>query len=171
MRIEVEDLMSRWPGTMQEQAWEAYRLCIESGMTSTRASSVAAVCSFRDGWIFRAAVAECVGCCVRTVQRAISQAASLGIIGRARAKPKEIPPGLHRPLPCGWSHRWMVGAGMDAVHAVAARSAARMAYLARSTARLVRSVPEIVERSARMTVADLDAALARLPRRWRPPDQ
>lgn len=161
--------MTHWPGPLQAQAWEVYRLCLSEGMPTKRAIAVAAICSFRDGWIFRESVAEFAGCCIRTVQRGISQAVLLGILGRARAKKREIPPGMDRPLKCGWSHRWLIGAGMDAVHAIAARSAARMTQIARTAARSTKSLGTAVRARARMTADQLDAALALLPRLWHPP--
>jgi DNA-binding transcriptional MocR family regulator len=84
--------------------------------------------SFKECWAFRKKLADKVGCSVRTVQRALTQARSEGLIGLARAKKTEVPPNWeHGPVTCGWSHRWVIGwgkageAARDAVHAAKAR--------------------------------------------------
>jgi len=93
-----------------------------------RALVIGSVASFKECWAFRRKLAAKVGCSVRTVQRALTQARSEGLIGLARAKKDEVPPGWqHGPVTCGWSHRWVMGwgkageAARDAVHAAKAR--------------------------------------------------
>jgi hypothetical protein len=80
-------------------------------MSPLRAFVIGEIGSFRDCWEFRKKIAKVVGCSVRTVQRAITQGKSLGLVGVARAKKTEIPPGAARPVECGWSHRWTIGWG------------------------------------------------------------
>jgi hypothetical protein len=86
----------------------------EAGLTVLRARIVAHIASFKDGWIFRRRLAKTEGCSVRTVQRAITQAREEGLIGVARAKQGEKPPGAAGTFACGWSHRWIIGRGRAA---------------------------------------------------------
>jgi hypothetical protein len=101
-------------------------------MAPLRAFVVGEIGSFRDCWEFRAKIAKVVGCSVRTVQRAITQAKSLGLIGVARAKKTEIPPGGSRPIECGWSHRWTIGWGKVGRVVDEAIAAARARWITRS---------------------------------------
>jgi hypothetical protein len=102
-------------------------------MTQLRAEVIAHIASFRDGWIFRRRLAELVQASVRTVQRAITQARSEGVIGVARAKKTEIPPGARhkQPLPCGWSHRWLIGRDLAGKALAAAVAKAKFAAMLR----------------------------------------
>lgn len=143
----------------------------ESGLTVTRARVVAHIGSFSDGWLFRTRLAKLVGCSVRTVQRAISQAKQEGLIGVARAKPNEVPPGgdAKRPLSCGFSHRWVIGRGLAAAAAVAAIAAAKLEAIARRAAQQLRQqLPQAPKRQPsppprRWTAEEIDAALAKPP--------
>jgi hypothetical protein len=90
----------------------------------------------------------------------------------ARSKPREKPPGLQGPLPCGFSHRWILAPAQEAVAAAS--------HLARKVARALtpdgcepRAVACSPERRARMSEADLAeraargrAELAALVARW-----
>lgn len=151
-----------------------------------RALVIGSVASFKECWTFRKNLAAKVGCSVRTVQRALTQAREEGLIGMARAQKTEIPPGWeHGPIPCGWSHRWVIGWGQaaqkvaDAVHAAKARWLIKVAMapspLPRSrpseapalnrpnaTAR-----PEYQRRT--WTASELDAELERLATEKPPP--
>jgi len=106
-----------------------------AGLTVLRARIVAHIASFKDGWIFRRRLAKTEGCSVRTVQRAITQAREEGLIGVARAKQGEKPPGAAGTFACGWSHRWVIGRGRAAAAALAAIAAAKLAGLARTAAK------------------------------------
>lgn len=103
-------------------------------MTALRALVVGNIASHRDCWAFRKKLARQVGCSVRTVQRAITEAASLGLIGVARAKRGERPPGLEQEIPCGWSHRWAIGWGKAGAAVKQAISAARARWIVRRSA-------------------------------------
>jgi hypothetical protein len=107
----------------------------EAGLTVLRARIVAHIASFKDGWIFRRRLAKTEGCSVRTVQRAITQAREEGLIGVARAKQGEKPPGAAGTFACGWSHRWIIGRGRAAAAALAAVAAAKLAALVRTAAK------------------------------------
>lgn len=100
-------------------------------MSPTRALVVGQIASFRDCWQFRRSLARVVGASVRTVQRAISEAKSLGLIGVARAKKNEIPSGRKGPLDCGWSHRWTIGWGKAGEAVGRAVAAARLRFISR----------------------------------------
>jgi hypothetical protein len=108
-------------------------LARDAGLSSLRARILGMIASFKDGWIYRRTLADLAKCSVRTVQRAITQAKLEGLLGVARAKKNEVPPGAKGPIPSGWSHRWPIGrdlAGEALKQAVAAAKAAALARLA-----------------------------------------
>lgn len=122
-----------WLGPDPLEASAAYGRARRAGMSATRALVVGQIASFRDCWAFRARLARIVGASVRTVQRAISEAKSLGLIGVARAKQGETAPGLERAVPCGWSHRWTIGRGLALGAVQKAIEAARTKFLRRTS--------------------------------------
>lgn len=163
-----------WMGPEQFEGVAAYQRAIAAGMTQKRAMSVGQVGSFRNCWVFRSSIAKHVSCSVRTVARALAQAAELGLLGRARGKKGEIPPGRTEPVTCGFSHRWIIGRGAAGGAAVkAAVEDARAAWQARKLKRIalktVTPQPDTpVNRQKsdtrrRWTAAELDAALALIP--------
>lgn len=119
---------SLWLGPVHTEARAGYQRARTAGMSPLRSLVVGTVASFKECWTFRKNIARKVGCSVRTVQRALTQAREEGLIGCARAKKDEVPPNWeHGPVTCGWSHRWVIGWGKagqavaDAVHAAKAR--------------------------------------------------
>jgi DNA-binding transcriptional regulator YhcF (GntR family) len=153
-----------------------------------RALVIGTVASFKECWTFRRNLAKHVGCSVRTVQRALTQARSEGLIRVQRAKKTDIPPQWeHGPVTCGWSHRWVCGWGQagekvkQAVEQAKARWIVRTATNAlatsakptgssasRETTRTpVAARPEYQRRS--WTATELDAELDRLARLQKPP--
>jgi hypothetical protein len=157
----------RWIGPLHVQADDAFRRARVAGLSYARACVVGQIASFKDGWIFRARLADAVGVCVRTVQRAITQARELGLMATARSKPREKPPGAQGPLPCGFSHRWILAPAQAAAAAAShlARKVARSLCDAKpptcdGRARVVRPV-NLAERAARAR-----AELARLAALW-----
>jgi DNA-binding transcriptional MocR family regulator len=119
---------SLWLGPVHSEARAAFQRARNAGLSPLRALVIGSIASFKECWTFRRNLAAKVGCSVRTVQRALTQARAEGLIGVARAKPNETPPGWqHGPVTCGWSHRWVIGWGQagqrvaDAVHAAKAR--------------------------------------------------
>ena len=167
---------STWPGTSASEARAAYQRAREAGISAARALVIGCIASFREGWMFRKNLADHTGLSVRTVQRAITQAKDFGLIGVARAKKNEIPPGMDRPLPCGWSHRWVVGWGQAAAAAKTAIANCRLARIVKAAARATVAKPKTDEAPGPMqgpreqrpprqwTVAELDAELERLAR-------
>lgn len=109
-------------------------------MSALQSLALGNVASFDDGWLFRNTIAEHIGCCVKTVQRALNRGKREGLLGIARAKKGEIPKGLKYPLNCGWSHRWMIARDMVGQAAKAAIAWARAQALARSTRAAAASV-------------------------------
>lgn len=122
-----------YPGSDWAAARFAEERARDAGMSSLRAKILGIIASFKDGWLFRKKLAELAKCSVRTAQRAITEGKLEGLLGVARAKQNEIPPGAKAPIPCGWSHRWTIGrdlAGEAMRQAVAAAKAAALARLA-----------------------------------------
>jgi hypothetical protein len=170
-----------WPGNSAAEARAAYQRARDAGMSAGRALVIGCIASFREGWIFRKNLAEHTGLSVRTVQRAITQAKDCGLIGVARAKQNDIPPGMDRPLPCGWSHRWTIGWGQAAAAAMAAVANCRVARMVKAAARGIIDPksskqpdgtlgPREQRQPRRWTAAELDEELARLSRAKAPPD-
>lgn len=153
----------RWLGPLHAQADDAFRRARMHGLSHARACVVGQIASFKDGWAFRSSLASAVGVCVRTVQRAITQAREAGMMRTARSKPREKPPGLQGPLPCGFSHRWILAPVQEAVAAAShlARKVARSLAVDGCEPRAVACTPE---RRARMSLADLAERAARARR-------
>lgn len=157
-----------WPGRFGDEGNRAFNRAIESGMTSLRSLVIGCIGSFRDCWMFQRSIAKLLGCSVRTVQRALAEGRSLGLIECHRAKPREKAPEIGKPLPCGWSHRWAVGWGR------AKEAVAKLVNVARAKSLvpgMFRAKPKKTEQSAtpqrRWTAEEIEAELAR--RQGQPP--
>lgn len=101
-----------WLGPDWREAQASFEAALRLGLTPVRALVVGHIASFKDCWTFARTLADAVRCCRRTVQRAVAEAKSLGLMGTGRAKKNEIPKGRKEPLSCGWSHRWIIARGM-----------------------------------------------------------
>jgi hypothetical protein len=103
----------------------------EADVPALRAMVLSQVASFKDAWLARRSIAKFLHCSIRTVQRALSQGAELGLIGKARAKYGERLPGMgpNEYQTCGYSHRWTIGRGLAVAKAAAAVCAARAAAI------------------------------------------
>lgn len=153
-----------WPGPFASEARAAYQRARSAGLSAARSLVLGCIASFKQCWSFRTTLAAHTGVSVRTVQRAITQAKSEGLLGTARAKRDEVPPGRKEPVSCGWSHRWIVGWGEAVGAAKAAVDRARMKRLARQvvlTPQATRSVRPKNPRQRRYTVAEMEAELLR----------
>jgi hypothetical protein len=117
------------------EAQRTYIRAREAGMSHVRALILSHVGSRKDLWAFAREIARRVGCCIRTVQRALAEGASLGLVRCHRGKKDEVPPGANKPIPCGWSHRFIVGRGLGGAMLHAAISAARTRWMTRVVAR------------------------------------
>lgn len=182
------DGSSLWLGPVHTEARAGYHRARAAGLSPLRALVIGTVASFKECWTFRRNLALQVGCSVRTVQRALTEARAEGLIGLARAKKDEVPPGWHHgPITCGWSHRWVIGWGQAGERAQAAVQAARARWLVKHAAPNKMTTPPRPAEPARpgapprptarpeyqrrsWTAAELDAELdAELERLARPP--
>ena len=162
-------LLAAYVGPDHLEARYAEQRAREAGLSSLRAKVVGHISSFRDGWLFRKKLAEVVRCSVRTVQRAITQAREEGLVGVARAKPGEIPPGAQKPFTCGFSHRWWVGRGKAAAAAIAAITAAKLSALARKATKPPAKRPARLGRLSDEQRAELERIDADSKAREQPP--
>jgi hypothetical protein len=161
-------------GPHVHEAGAAFQRARGRGMTTTRALVVGHIASHRECWSFRRRLAERIGCSVRTVQRAITQAVSLGLVGVARAKKTDVPPGLDRPVDCGWSHRWTIGWGKAGAAVKTAIDGARARWMLRVAARTEKKAalplePRPSRPPRRWTADELEAELARVTSSTVPP--
>jgi hypothetical protein len=164
------EMTALWLGPFSQEALSAFHRALEHGLSHGRALVVGQVASFQDCWTFRASIAKRLKISVRTVQRALTEAQDLGLIGKARCKPGEIPHGLQTPVECGWSHRWTVGWGQAAERAKAAIAQARLSRLVRKMMAQPTPPPRRdAEQAARAQVSREQSSRERwqtAPRRW-----
>ena len=173
-----------WLGPVHSEARAGFERARNAGLSPMRALVIGTVASFKECWMFRRNLAKHVGCSVRTVQRALTQAKAEGLLGTARAKKTEVPPNWqHGPVTCGWSHRWIIGwgkAGEAVGEAVAAAKARWMVKVATpqkmTTAATTVSPkgatykpPPTPNQRRTWTAAELDEELARLEALKKPP--
>lgn len=170
-----------WVGPVHSEARAGFQRAREAGLSPLRSLVIGTVASFKECWMFRRNLAKHVGCSVRTVQRALTQAKAEGLLGTARAKKTETPPNWeHGPVTCGWSHRWVIGWGQagkavaDAVHAAKARWMVKQAAPVRKPGGptvdpLPTPPPRWKNAFHRWTPAELDAELDKLAKREKPP--
>jgi hypothetical protein len=169
-----------WTGKDQNEGRAAYHRAREAGMSITRSMVIGEIATYKDCWRFRRTIARTIGCCVRTVQRAFTQAKELGLIGVHRAKKGEIPPrgeddpNAGKPIDCGWSHRYIIGRGLAGPALHVAINAARAKWITRQIVQVKSSMPlprrassPTIARSTlpkrKFTAAELDAELERMP--------
>lgn len=175
---------SLWLGPVHSEARAGYQRARTAGLSPLRSLVIGTVASFKECWTFRRNIAAHVGCSVRTVQRALTEARAEGLIGMARAKKTETPPNWpHGPVTCGWSHRWVIGWGKagqavaDAVHAAKARWLVKIAAPARvetrppagETISPKRETARPHYQRRTWTADELDAELDRLAELKKPP--
>jgi hypothetical protein len=156
-----------WLGPNQPEAVAAFRRARRAGMSLARALVVGQIASFRDCWAFRSKLARLLGVSVRTIQRAISEAKSLGLLKVFRAKPNEKAPELGRVIPCGWSHRLTVGWGKAGAAVTEAIEAARLRFIARSAVAVTaaRSSSSVPPSSGTRTAPRSSSSAQQWPRR------
>lgn len=157
-RLNAALRLGLWMGKDDAEANAGYALARELGMSKTRAEAYAHVASRKDMWAFARTIAERVDCSVRTFQRMVAQAKSLGLLFTFRGKKTETPPGADGPIPCGWCHRIIVGRGLARQERASANAEARVRWLTHLVRR--QSVPLELRK-----LADR----ARAPRPRRPP--
>lgn len=115
------------PGVHRREALSIFRFALDQGMTWKRAHALAAAASYGEKWYgFQKTVAEWAKCCVRTVQRAVDEAKTLGILHSRRAKKGEILHGMRGYPKCGYAIRTFTAWGLRSrrrIGAVCARYA------------------------------------------------
>lgn len=159
-----------WMGPDAVEAQGMFLRARELGMSQARALALAQIASFEDGWAFRSTIARKNGNSIRTVQRAITQGADIGLIGKARSKKDEVPRGATGPIACSYSHRWVIGrgkAGRERKEAIDryryARTARKSveAALAIERPNMSRSPVRAEYQHRKWTAAELEAELAK----------
>lgn len=117
------------------EAQRTYLRAREAGMSRTQAMVLGQAGSRKDLWAFARQIARHTDCSVRTVQRAFALGGALGLSRTARGKKDEVPPGANQPIPCGWSHRWIVGRGLGGAMREAAINKDRARWMTNFVAR------------------------------------
>lgn len=168
-------------GPFKLEARKAYAHAVGEGFGGFGPAIYAELFSHgRDPWVFQESIAEALGCSVRTVQRHLRKFREAGWLECWRAKKREIPPGLKKRLPCGWSHRSLtawhhIGAAFQAAcERIAAKRAKRKLAIEASRSARNRAFVEIVRelQALGLTGAELDAELAaQLARRFPGPPE
>jgi hypothetical protein len=100
-----------WLGEDSREASRMFGRALQAGLTVLRAMALAQIASIPQCYAFRSTIAEKAHCSVRTTQRAINQGRAEGLICATRHKPGDKPPRSKRPLPCGFSVKWVVARG------------------------------------------------------------
>jgi hypothetical protein len=149
-----------WPGPLQREGVDTFREALSEGMSVARSLVLGVVASFRDCFMFQRRIAEICGCSVRTVQRALHEGRERAFIECHHSKPNETPPGLARGtrIPCGWSHRWIVGRGLSEPLRLAARAIKKSA---RTVVGRAKGTMRTSTSRRQWTAAEIDAELAR----------
>lgn len=118
------------PGPHRGEAERIQRYCVDQGMSWKRAYAVACMASIGPiTWMFQASVAKYLNISVRTVQRAVRQAKSLGVLVSRRLRRNEQPQGARSPISCGGALRRFVGWGVTQARALARYARYRMRWL------------------------------------------
>lgn len=152
-----------WPGPFGQEAVRAFHRATDAGMSTLRALVVGCVGSFKDCWMFQRQLAQRLGCSRRTIQRALRQARQLGLIECHRSKRNERPPGVAKPVECGFSHRWAIGWGRALEAAKVAVKVARVAVTIPGAFRRNRKRQKATQGNTkrRWTASEIEAELAR----------
>ena len=124
-----------WQGKDWREALATLETALRAGMTPGRALSLGHVASWADNWTFARHLAERAGVSLRTFQRAIAQAKSLGMLETWRGKKREKPPKSKHEVPCGWCHRVIVGRGLSPQARVPLVARARLTWNVRLSRR------------------------------------
>ena len=136
----------RYPGHYRAEADDVRAFAIDRGMSRPRAWALACYASYgRKVWTFQSTLAKFTGFCVRTIQRAVRQGKSFGILISKRIKRGETPKGGRGPLRCGAAMKTFVGWGMPEGHALICRAkeAVRAAFRDEQRAELRASLPAL----------------------------
>jgi Helix-turn-helix domain len=96
------------PGPFRSEALAILEHCKDAGMSWQRAYAIACLASMAEGgicWTFQSTVARFTGYSVRTIQRAVRQAKSMGVLVSRRLRRGERPPRARQPITCGGALR------------------------------------------------------------------
>jgi hypothetical protein len=151
-----------WLGNCVHEAERAYKRALAAGMNARAALLLGHIASFKDCWAFRKLLARMLRVSVRTIQRWLTKAKSLGLIEVYRGKKNETPPNADGPIPCGWSHRFTSGwgkAGDDVKNAI---HQARLKWVARAA--IVFSNVPLPQKSAKAAMPSLTPGAPRASR-------
>lgn len=142
------------PGVHRREAYFVFRFALQEQMSWKRAHALAVAASYgAKSWVFQSNIAKWANCSVRTVQRAINEAKTLGILWSRRSRQGEIPPNGRGPLKCGCAIRTFSAWGLRSVRrigAVCARYAQADAFRRMRAAENARERPLIAEAIAEM---------------------
>jgi len=109
------------PGVHRREALSIFRFALLQGMSWKRCHALAAAASYgAKWWGFQETVAQWAKCSVRTVQRAMNEAKTLGIICSRRARKGEIQPGQRGYPKCGYAIRTFTAWGLRSVRRIGA---------------------------------------------------
>lgn len=135
------------PGVHRREALFVFRYALSQQMTWKRAHCLAVAASYgQKSWVFQGTVAKLVGCSLRTVQRAMNEAKTLGILYSRRSRQGETPPNGRGPLKCGCAIRTFTAWGLRStrrINAVCARYAQADIQRRMRAAENAREKPEI----------------------------
>lgn len=135
------------PGVHRREALFVFRFALQEQMSWKRAHCLAVAASFgAQSWVFQGTVAKWVKCSVRTVQRAMNEAKTLGILWSRRSRQGEVPPNARGSLKCGCAIRTFTAWGLRSIRrigAVCARYAQSDAFRRMRAAENAREKPDI----------------------------
>lgn len=137
------------PGVHRREALFVFRFALREQMSWKRAHCLAIAASYgAKSWVFQGTVAKWAKCSLRTVQRAMNEAKTLGIIYSRRSRQGEIPPNGRGPLKCGCAIRTFTAWGLRSarrIGGVCARYAQADAMRRMRAAENAREKPLIAE--------------------------
>jgi hypothetical protein len=137
------------PGVHRREALAVFRFALYERMSWKRAHALAIAASYGENcWAFQKRIAEWAKCSVRTVQRAMNEAKTLGIIRSRRSRRGEIPQNGRGPLKCGFAMRTFTAWGLRSlrrIRGVCARYAEADAFRRMRAAQNRLEKPEIRE--------------------------
>ena len=140
------------PGRYRQEAERIQKHCVSQGMSWKRAWCVACFASIGGvTWMFQATVSKFTGISRRTVQRAVRQAKSLGVLVSRRLRRGELPQGARKPITCGGALRRFVAWGQPQSRAAARYAQYAVRWLWRLEAVAKRKAREREEIAAAVT--------------------
>lgn len=150
------------PGRNRPEAERIQRYLVEQGMSWKRAWAVACMASIgATTWIFQRSVAKFCGICVRTVQRAVRQAKSWGVLVSRRLRRGERPDGARSPITCGGAMRRFVAWGQPKARQLALWAKYRIRWFHR-----LEAIAAAIARKNAATAAERERIRAEIKLDW-----